>query len=110
MQGHLKTAIVNDLPRYVHLDARLPLLLDRVRAQGKGLFLMTNSGYGYTQSIMGYLFSVKVCTCTFMLTLAADHVTPATSLPAMSPPAMSPPAMSFPDSCLTGGQALEVVL
>jgi 5'-nucleotidase len=56
----LKTAIVSDLNRYVRLDARLPLLLDRVRLHGKGMFLMTNSGYGYTESIMNYLFSVEV--------------------------------------------------
>eukprot|EP00730_Choanoeca_flexa_P008485 TRINITY_DN12495_c0_g3_i2.p1 TRINITY_DN12495_c0_g3~~TRINITY_DN12495_c0_g3_i2.p1 ORF type:complete len:531 (+),score=128.92 TRINITY_DN12495_c0_g3_i2:70-1662(+) len=58
-KGHLKSAIVNDMPRYVHRDPKLPVFLARAKENGKGLFLMTNSGYGYTQSIMSYLFDVE---------------------------------------------------
>ncbi|KAM7289660.1 cytosolic purine 5'-nucleotidase [Ixodes scapularis] len=54
--GQLKTETVNNLDKYLEKDERLPLLLDRMRAHDKKLFLLTNSDYAYTAKIMQYLF------------------------------------------------------
>ncbi|XP_070387302.1 cytosolic purine 5'-nucleotidase isoform X2 [Dermacentor albipictus] len=54
--GQLKTETINNLDKYLEKDERLPLLLDRMRAHDKKLFLLTNSDYGYTAKVMQYLF------------------------------------------------------
>lgn len=59
-KGYLKNEIAANLPRYVKQDPALPLLLHRFRQVGKGLFVVTNSDYKYTQTIMSFLFDVEV--------------------------------------------------
>lgn len=51
----LKSVISNDLKKYVYKDLRLPLVLDKFREKGKKLFLLTNSEWTYTNTIMNYL-------------------------------------------------------
>lgn len=55
MKGDLKKKTVELVEQYVHKDERLPLLLTRMRQSGSKVFLLTNSEYWYTNSIMEYL-------------------------------------------------------
>lgn len=57
-QGSLKAQTVNNMEKYIDRDDRLPLLLDRMRENGKKTFLLTNSGYRYTEKVMAFLFDV----------------------------------------------------
>ncbi|OQR68124.1 cytosolic purine 5'-nucleotidase-like [Tropilaelaps mercedesae] len=52
----LKNETVDNLEKYVERDERLPLLLERMRAHGKTVFLLTNSDFAYTERIMTFLF------------------------------------------------------
>eukprot|EP01094_Clydonella_sp_ATCC50884_P030488 TRINITY_DN996_c0_g1_i1.p1 TRINITY_DN996_c0_g1~~TRINITY_DN996_c0_g1_i1.p1 ORF type:complete len:453 (+),score=164.78 TRINITY_DN996_c0_g1_i1:620-1978(+) len=54
-QGMLKTRTMEDLERYIERDDRTAKLFDRLRKNGKKVFLMTNSGYKYTDKVMSYL-------------------------------------------------------
>lgn len=49
---------MNNVEKYIDRDERLPLLLDRMRENGKKVFLLTNSEYWYTDKIMNFLFEV----------------------------------------------------
>lgn len=55
LQGSLKQETINNLDQYVLKDDRLPLLLQRMKENGRKIFLLTNSDYGYTEKIMSYL-------------------------------------------------------
>lgn len=59
--GSLKKETVDHLDDYVIRDEKIPLLFDRMRENGKKMFLLTNSGYKYTDQIMTYLFSLPTC-------------------------------------------------
>lgn len=51
----LKSVIKNDLPAYIMKDLQLGETLHKFRSSGKKLFLLTNSLYDYTASVMSYL-------------------------------------------------------
>ncbi|CAG0915550.1 unnamed protein product [Notodromas monacha] len=51
----LKPATVAQLDAFVERDPNLPILLSRLRASGKRLFLLTNSDFAYTNTIMEYI-------------------------------------------------------
>ena len=53
--GSLKRVIMSDIARYFFVDEQLPATLQRFRARGKKLFLVTNSEYEYTEAVMSYL-------------------------------------------------------
>ncbi|KRX20033.1 Cytosolic purine 5'-nucleotidase, partial [Trichinella nelsoni] len=53
--GDMKRITLNNLEKYVHKDPRLPMLLTRMRDNGAKTFLLTNSGYFYTDKVMTYL-------------------------------------------------------
>lgn len=53
--GTLKGIISQDLKKYIYKDLRLPLVLDKFREKGKKLFLLTNSEWSYTNTVMNYL-------------------------------------------------------
>lgn len=55
LKGDLKRLTVKNLENFVHKDALLPVLLDRMRDHGSKSFLLTNSEYDYTSKIMSYL-------------------------------------------------------
>lgn len=55
IDGSLKAATVEDLDKYVVKSKDLALLFDRMRKQNRKIFLLTNSGHEYTESIMSYL-------------------------------------------------------
>ncbi|XP_072492853.1 5'-nucleotidase domain-containing protein 4 [Notamacropus eugenii] len=55
LSGCLKEKTLENLEKYVEKDARVPLLLGRMKEVGK-VFLATNSDYNYTNAIMNYLF------------------------------------------------------
>lgn len=57
MQGALKRETLENLEEYVHKDERLPILLNRIREHNYKAFLLTNSGYDYTNEIMSYLLN-----------------------------------------------------
>jgi 5'-nucleotidase len=43
------------MEKYVEKDGRLPLLLARLKAANKSLFLLTNSDFAYTNKVMKYI-------------------------------------------------------
>lgn len=53
--GSILNVVLADLPDYVDADPNLGVLLHKLRSAGKRLFLLTNSGSGYTQAMMSYL-------------------------------------------------------
>lgn len=53
--GTLKSRIVADLPRYFLRDEDLVATLEKFRAAGKRLFLLTNSETDYTAAVMNHL-------------------------------------------------------
>ncbi|MFH4974560.1 hypothetical protein AB6A40_001269 [Gnathostoma spinigerum] len=53
--GDLKKTVLNDLNHYVCKDPRIKQLLIQIRESGKQSFLLTNSDYSYTSSMMTYL-------------------------------------------------------
>ncbi|XP_072807686.1 5'-nucleotidase domain-containing protein 4 [Vicugna pacos] len=55
--GCLKEKTLEDLEKYVERDARIPVLLGKMKEVGK-VFLATNSSYNYTDAIMTYLFGI----------------------------------------------------
>lgn len=59
--GSLKKETVDNLEKYLKRDEKIPILFDRMRENGKKVFLLTNSGYKYTDQIMNYLFSLPEC-------------------------------------------------
>uniref|UniRef100_A0A182IWU1 Uncharacterized protein n=1 Tax=Anopheles atroparvus TaxID=41427 RepID=A0A182IWU1_ANOAO len=54
--GNLKQKTLENLDYYVKKDERLPMVLSRIRESGAKLFLLTNSDYNFTDSIMTFLF------------------------------------------------------
>jgi HAD superfamily 5'-nucleotidase-like hydrolase len=53
--GEIYKEILADFRRFVTVDARLATALHRLRSSGKRLFLLTNSGSGTTEEVMGRL-------------------------------------------------------
>ena len=51
----LKSVIRGDVRSYIHKDPRLAETLHKLRSSGKKLFVLTNSLYPYTNSVMTYL-------------------------------------------------------
>eukprot|EP00123_Amoebidium_parasiticum_P013758 comp22137_c1_seq1/m.32392 comp22137_c1_seq1/g.32392 ORF comp22137_c1_seq1/g.32392 comp22137_c1_seq1/m.32392 type:complete len:560 (-) comp22137_c1_seq1:271-1950(-) len=58
-KGILKETTLKDIDKYVVKDARLSTLLTRLRGQGKRPFLVTNSGYTYTDAIMRHVLDCR---------------------------------------------------
>eukprot|EP00054_Salpingoeca_dolichothecata_P036694 m.8353 g.8353 ORF g.8353 m.8353 type:complete len:551 (-) comp6950_c0_seq1:136-1788(-) len=58
VKGQMKTITVDNLEKYVKKEPRLPTLLKRMRSNGCGVFLATNSDYKYTNKVMNYLFDL----------------------------------------------------
>lgn len=56
VQGILKKEALEDPDKYIAKDDRLPVLLHRIRAHGRKVFIITNSDYEYTDKVMTYLF------------------------------------------------------
>ncbi|XP_071506591.1 cytosolic purine 5'-nucleotidase-like [Diadema antillarum] len=56
MKGSMKDKTVENPEEYIIKDPRLPVLLQRMRDNGKRVFLVTNSDYKYTKKVMKYLF------------------------------------------------------
>jgi len=54
-EEELKKVVVSDIAKYIHKNEKMPTLLDRLRKGGKKLFLLTNSEFNYTNSVMTYL-------------------------------------------------------
>jgi 5'-nucleotidase len=57
IHGDLKRLTVENLEEYVVKDDRLPLLFDRMHENNVKVFLLTNSGFEYTDKIMGFLLN-----------------------------------------------------
>lgn len=53
--GTLKTRIKSNLPEFIGRDTDLPVTLHNLRSAGKRLFLLTNSKWDYTNTVMSYL-------------------------------------------------------
>ncbi|MCB9641886.1 MAG: HAD-IG family 5'-nucleotidase [Myxococcales bacterium] len=58
-EGHMHRAVISDVDRYLCYEPEVGQVLQRFRASGKKLFLLTNSGWEYTQHVMGYLLGNK---------------------------------------------------
>jgi 5'-nucleotidase len=55
--GSLKSVIMRDPSLYFMVDEQLAPTLQRFRARGKKLFLVTNSEHDYTEAVMSYLLT-----------------------------------------------------
>jgi 5'-nucleotidase len=53
--GSIKTIVSADLPSYIERDDALAEALHKFRSSGKRLFLLTNSAWDYTSTVMSYL-------------------------------------------------------
>jgi 5'-nucleotidase len=53
--GSVYREVTANLARYLDRDAGLPTALHKLRSAGKKLFLLTNSPYPYTNTVMSYL-------------------------------------------------------
>jgi len=53
--GELKRRVAEDPVRYLKVDPELAATLEQFKATGKDLFLLTNSGWEYTDAVMSYL-------------------------------------------------------
>lgn len=53
--GEMKNLVLKNLPKYVEKDTRIIALLKQLRENDRKTFLLTNSGYDYTNGIMNYL-------------------------------------------------------
>lgn len=53
--GSLKNVITSDLDRYLRLDPELRTVLEEFRRTGKKLFLVTNSEWGYTDTLLRHI-------------------------------------------------------
>eukprot|EP01132_Coremiostelium_polycephalum_P005679 gene5679-7068_t len=53
--GSLKTKVLGDLPRYIRKTNEMPIFFDRLRQNKNKVFLLTNSEFYYTNSVMSYL-------------------------------------------------------
>lgn len=59
LKGTLKQHTVDNLDTYVIKEPKLPKLLSRMRKNGRKTFILTNSGYAYTDKIMTFLLDEK---------------------------------------------------
>jgi len=57
----LKTTILSSPNKYINTDVRLQQLLQRLRSSGKQTFILTNSDWWYTNSIMTHLLGQSWC-------------------------------------------------
>ena len=53
--GSVYRHVTSDLETYIERDPALPKTLHKLRSAGKRLFVLTNSPYHYTETIMSYL-------------------------------------------------------
>ena len=53
--GSIKTIVSAQLPSYIERDDALAETLHKLRSSGKRLFLLTNSAWDYTTTVMSYL-------------------------------------------------------
>lgn len=61
----LKTEIKKDIGKYIYKDPELGPALHKLRSGGKKLFLLTNSGWDYTDAVMKYLLDGVVAEYPF---------------------------------------------
>jgi 5'-nucleotidase len=57
--GSIKNKIISDPGRYIQADPMIFDLFERLRSNGKRLFLLTNSESAYTDSLLSYASSLK---------------------------------------------------
>ena len=55
MHGDLKAKTCEDLAKYIKKDERLPTVLHNLQKSGAKTFLLTNSGWDYTDKVMSFL-------------------------------------------------------
>lgn len=58
--GTILDTMAADLPSYVNKDPKLAATLHKFRSAGKKLFLLTNSGAAYSESMMTYLLGKEM--------------------------------------------------
>eukprot|EP00128_Syssomonas_multiformis_P007772 Colp12_sorted_trinity150504_noHs@7550 len=55
IKGELKERTLKSLATFIEKDPALPTLLERIRASGRQVFLVTNSEYLYTRAVLTFL-------------------------------------------------------
>lgn len=55
--GELKNKTMDVIEQLVERTPKLSLLLDRLAKSGKKTFLLTNSGYSYTERLMSFMLN-----------------------------------------------------
>lgn len=58
--GSLKEIVKADLPHYIREDPEMASALHKLRSSGKRIFLLTNSYWNYTNTVMSYLLEGKL--------------------------------------------------
>jgi 5'-nucleotidase len=53
--GSIKTEVIRDPKTYINKDKHLDVTLERLKDTGKTIFLLTNSDWSYSNSVMTYL-------------------------------------------------------
>src|SRR3989338_9823126 len=66
--GSLKSIITRNLSTYIESHADIALTLHKLRSSGKKLFLLTNSYWDYTQTVMSYLLGNWLSFFDFVIT------------------------------------------
>jgi 5'-nucleotidase len=54
--GVLKNEIMRDLHRYIEQNNEIYIALKKLNSDGKKLFLLTNSSFGYTHTVLNHVF------------------------------------------------------
>ena len=57
--GSVYRSVTADLDKYIEKDPNLPKTLHKLRSSGKRLFLLTNSPFHYTDTVMSHLLDQK---------------------------------------------------
>ncbi|KAG5449791.1 Cytosolic purine 5'-nucleotidase, partial [Clonorchis sinensis] len=57
-EGELKRRTLADINRYLDRNSKLSSLLDRLRSNGAKVFILTNSGFKYTNAIMTHILEL----------------------------------------------------
>lgn len=55
--GHIKDTVSSDPAHFIERDPHMVLMLERLRRSGRKVFLLTNSLFDYTDTVMRFLFA-----------------------------------------------------
>ena len=102
--GEMKAEILQHREFFIPRDPQLPLALDRLKREGKKLFLLTNSDWSFTQGVLGHLLDGQD-EARPLWTDYFDLVVVSSRKPAFFLETPEPYALEGRPRCFTGGHA-----